>query len=59
VTLFRNENVHSSGAVGFALTGGRPPKSTVEFPGVQSITPPLTVNRLAMKIDIRLRRTDI
>jgi len=45
VTLFRNENVHSSGAVGIALTGGDTPKSSIEFPGLRSITPPLLVTR--------------
>ena len=45
VTLFRNENVHSSGAVGFALTGGTAPKSHIEFPGLKSITPPLIITR--------------
>jgi len=43
--LFRNENVHSSGAVGFALTNGNEPKSSIAFPGLTAITPPLTVTR--------------
>ena len=48
MTLFRNENVHSSGAVGIALTGERPPNSNIEFPSLRSITPPLTVTRSAI-----------
>ena len=45
VTLFSNENVHSSGAVGIALTGGGTPRSSVEFPGLKSITPSMIVTR--------------
>jgi small ligand-binding sensory domain FIST len=47
VTLFHNANVHSSGAVGIALTGGGIPRSSIEFPGLKSITPPLIVTRSA------------
>ena len=59
MTLFHNENVHSSGAVGIALTGNGPPKSNIEFPGLRCITPPLTVSRSAVtKSRRRSERTD-
>ncbi|KII96207.1 hypothetical protein PLICRDRAFT_663471 [Plicaturopsis crispa FD-325 SS-3] len=46
VTLFHNGAIHSSGAVGLALHGGKQsPTAHVDFSGLQGITAPLTVTR--------------
>jgi len=44
VTLFKNRDIYSSGAVGIALTGLAPKVRSV-FPGLRAITERLTVTR--------------
>jgi hypothetical protein len=46
-TLFHNDAVLSSGAVGLELALPRPPALSTSFPHLTSITPPATVTRYA------------
>jgi len=46
VTLFQNEKIYSTGAVGIALTdSSRRPVPRMEYPGLKALTEPLTVTR--------------
>ncbi|KAH7923827.1 hypothetical protein BV22DRAFT_1035883 [Leucogyrophana mollusca] len=45
VTLFHDNQIYSSGAVGLGLTTSKAPASSVEFPGLICLTPPLVVTR--------------
>ncbi|KAI0049398.1 hypothetical protein FA95DRAFT_1538192 [Auriscalpium vulgare] len=42
-TLIENSSLHSSGAVGIALTSGRRPSLMLQYPGLEEIAPPMTV----------------
>lgn len=61
MTLFHNADVHSTGAVGLALTGSKTRRQTssVEFPGLRALTPRLIVTRSASSIFVRERLTEV